>query len=125
VNWEAIVGFTVASVLLCALLSAIVIGSRRRKPERTVPLEVVVPKAGLVIHALQVVGMLAGIFIYALVPETPYGWARWLFCLLYFPGVFGVTVSILHLLQRRGITVIGTHVDSAPPNTSLGRTRER
>ena len=123
-NWGAVAGFTVASVLLCALLAAIVIGVRRRKPVRTGPLEVEVPKAGLVVHSLQVAAMLAGVFIYALVPETPFGWARWLFCFLYFPGVFGLTVLIFHLLQKRGVKVADAHVDSAPPNKSLERPRE-
>ena len=123
-NWGAIAGFTVVSVLLCALLAALVIGVRRGKPARTGPLEVEVPKAGLVVHSLQVAAMLAGIFIYALVPETPFGWARWLFCFLYFPGISAATVLALKLLQKRGIAVVGAQVVSAPPNTSLERTRE-
>jgi hypothetical protein len=44
---------------------------------------------------------------------------------LYFPGVFGVTVLVLHVLQKRGIAVVGTHVGNAPPNKSLERTRDR
>ena len=117
-NWSAVAGFTIGSVLLCALVSSIVIGLRRSKPERTGPLDVAVPKAGLVVHSFQVVAMLAGVFIYAVVPETPFGWARWVFCLLYFTGIFGVTILVLHLLQKRGVAVVGTHVESAPPNTS-------
>ena len=123
-DWSVVAGFSVASVLLCVVMASIVIAMRSRKAVRTWPLDVGVPKGGLVVHSFQVVAMLAGLFLYRLAPETESGWPRLLFCLLYFPGVVGITIVVSKFLEKRGIAVVGRPGPNAPPNTSFERTRE-
>jgi biotin transporter BioY len=125
VNWEAVALIGGMSILICFVLSLFVISIRRSKTQREGPLEVSVPPAGVVLASLQVVSMLAGIIMVGLVPETPFGWARLAFCLVYFPGTFAAIVLLDSFLEKRGVKVAGTSSEGSPPNKSLERTRDR
>jgi hypothetical protein len=105
-------------------MASIAIAIRRRKAARTRRLDVAVPKGGLVVRSIQGVAMLAGLFLYRLAPETESGWARFLFCLLYFPGVVGMTIVVSKFLEKRAIAVVGRLGPGAVPNNALERTRE-
>jgi hypothetical protein len=124
VDWEVVAGFSGATILLCAVLASIVISMRRSKAQRDGPLEVEVSRAGLVFHSIQVIALLAGFFLYAVIPETPFDWAQVLFCLLYFPGVLILSKLAAGTLEKRGISFGESPKAGASPNKSRERARE-
>jgi hypothetical protein len=125
VNWEAITLIGGASILLCLALSFVVIALRRHRSPQDGPLDASVPTAGLVLHSFQVLAMISGIFLYKLVPETSFGWARLLFLAVYYYGLIVIFALVSDFLEKRGIKVVATKREGPPPNKSLERTRER
>ena len=123
VNWEAIALIGGASILLCLALSFVVIALRRQRSSQDGPLDAPVPAAGLVLHSLQVLAMIAGIFLFKFVPETPFGWARLLFLAVYYYGLIVIFALVSDFLEKRGIRVVAFKREGPPPNTSLERTR--
>jgi uncharacterized SAM-binding protein YcdF (DUF218 family) len=124
-NWEAVLMIGGAAIFVALLLSALVVGVRRKVSSQDTPLDESLPKAAILLYSGQTLLLLAGLMLYGLIPQSTDGWLRAIYVVAYLAGVIFGTAAVGRLLEKRGVRLTARKADIQAPDTSTERAREK